>query len=131
MSQPSRKPPVRSAADNIGIALSPAAGARARAAAAHYRSEQGDKGGTISAYFEALVMGQEMFPIPASHASLGACVLDALAALGRPEPDVPEAIRLLREAQRLGAEFGRAYLPAFDAAHAADDPEQSTDGRRV
>jgi hypothetical protein len=118
----SKKPPVRARHETLYARLSPEDTERARNRAAHF-------GMTMADYLTALVRGDEPFPIPASHVRLGGCVVDAIAVLSRPEPDVATAIRLLREAQRLGAEFERAYLPAFDAAHAHDEPEQSTDAR--
>ncbi len=53
--------------------------------------------------------------------------MDAARALEQPEPNVAEAVRLLREAQRFGAEFARAQLPAFNASHALDMPWDSPD----
>jgi hypothetical protein len=75
----------------------------------------------------SLIRGEKRFPIPASHARMGGCILDAIWALEQPTPNVAEAIRLLRQAQALGVEFARAQLPAFDASHALDDPWDSPD----
>jgi hypothetical protein len=115
-----RRRPTRAPADNLGVALSPEAGARARAAASDY-------GMTLSRYIESLVLGEKRFPIPASHARLGGCLLDALWALEQPAPNVSEAVRQLRAAQALGAAFARDQLPAFDASHAVDVPWDSPD----
>jgi hypothetical protein len=115
-----KKRPTRSPADNLGVALSPEAGARARAATANY-------GMTLSRYIESLVLGEQRIPLPASHARIGGCIMDALWALEQPEPNVAEAVRLLRTMQRLQVEFSLAYLPAFDKAHAADAPWDSPD----
>ncbi len=118
----SKKNPVRAPHETLYARLSPEDAARARNRAEHF-------GMTIADYLTALVRGDTPFPIPASHVRLGGCVVDAIGVLSRPEPDAAAAIRLLREAQRLGAEFERAYLPAFDASHADDEPEQSTDAQ--
>jgi hypothetical protein len=85
---------------------------------------------TMAEYLTLLVRGDTPLPIPASHARIGGCILDAIAVLDQPEPDAAAAIAHLREAQRLGAEFARGYLPAFDAAHALDELERSTDADR-
>ena len=115
--------PVRARHETLYARLSPEDTTRARTRAAHY-------GLTMAAYLTTLVRGDTPLPIPASHARLGACIVDAIAALDRPAPDTAAAITQLREAQRLGAEFARAYLPAFDESHALDEPERTTDGDR-
>lgn len=115
--------PVRTQHETLYARLSPKDAERARSRAAHF-------GMTMADYLTALVRGDEPFPIPASHIRMGGCIVDAIAALRQTEPDIADAIRLLREAQRLGMEFERAFLPAFDASHADDEPEQSTNTRR-
>jgi Flp pilus assembly protein TadB len=117
------KKPVRTQHETLYARLSPEDAERARSRAAHF-------GMTMADYLTALVRGDEPFPIPASHIRMGGCIVDAIAVLRQTEPDVEGAIRLLREAQRLGVEFERAFLPAFDGSHAADEAEQSTDARR-
>jgi hypothetical protein len=119
----SKKPPVRARHETLYARLSPEDTERARNRAAHF-------GMTMADYLTALVRGDEPFPIPASHIRMGGCIVDAIAVLRQTEPDIAAAIRLLREAQRLGVEFERAFLPAFDASHAGDEPEQSTNTRR-
>jgi hypothetical protein len=114
-----KKVPVRAPHETLYARLSPEDTERAKLRAAFL-------GQTMTEYIGSLIRGDKPFPIPASHARLGACVLDAIAALQRPEPDVASAIKSLREAQRLGAEFARAHLPAFDASHADDEPERLT-----
>jgi hypothetical protein len=83
---------------------------------------------TIAAYTRAVLLDEKLLPMPASHARLGACILGAISALATDESaQAAEATRLLREAQRLGAEFSLAYLAAFDAAHATDEPWTTPD----
>ena len=119
---PPRKP-VRAPHETLYVRLAPADAARARAQAAHAGKSMGD-------YIAARIRDDALLPMPPSQARLGGCILDAIAALEQPAPDTAAAIASLREAQRLGAEFARAYLPAFDEMHALDDPERTTDGDR-
>jgi hypothetical protein len=120
MSTKTKRKPQRAPHDQLTLLLSPEDGARARGAAADY-------GMTLTEYVATLIRGEQRFPVPASHARLGGCILDAVWALEQPEPNVAEAVRLLREAQRFGAEFARAQLPAFNASHTLDVPWDSPD----
>ncbi len=102
------------------LSLRPADAERFRASAKHY-------GMSLSSYLAALVNGEERFPLPSPHARIGACIVGAIADLQRPRANLAEVIAVLREAQALGVEFARAYLPAFDAMHTIDESWNSPD----
>lgn len=111
-----RRKPVRAPADTPHVSFSLADGALARR-----RAEQ--SGLTLGAYFAALLHGATPPVMPASFARLGTCVVEALHALeNETSPAALEAVRLLREAQGHGAAIARGWLPAFEEAHAADEP---------
>src|ERR1700680_3125432 len=103
MPDKARRKPVRTPADYLHITLRPEDGARARAQAERF-------GMTLSAYIGALVRGDAPAPMPASFARLGGCIVEAIAALEQPSPEVPAAIGLLREAQGYGVAFTRELL---------------------
>ncbi len=104
----------------IILSLKPAVAERFRASAQHY-------GMSLSSYLAALVNGEQLVPFPAAHARIGACVVNAIAELQQTRANPAGAIAMLREAQGLGAEFARAYLPAFDATRTLEGLWDSPD----
>ncbi len=104
----------------ITLNLKPEAAERFRLSAEHH-------GMSLASYLAALVSGEERLPIPSSHARIGGCIVDAIRELEQPAANLLTVVGFLREAQRLGVEFARAYLPAFEATHSNGVRWESTD----
>jgi hypothetical protein len=104
----------------VALSLKPVDAERFRTSAKHY-------GMSLAAYLVALVNGEQRVSFPSSHARIGACIVGAIAELQRPTPNPAGAIVLLREAQGLGVDFARNFLPAFDAMHTLDGSWDSPD----
>src|SRR5664280_871327 len=85
------------------LSLKPDDAERFRASAKTLR----DESFRLPNYLAAPLNGEELLPIPPTHARIGNCIVSAIAELQRPSANLPGAIALLCEAQGFGVEFAR------------------------